>query len=47
MLIKRLREFGLDIKGIMAQEELTDEQVAFLEYFDWKLPVGDHGLCAE
>lgn len=39
---KALREFGLDIKGIMAQEELTDEQVAFLEYFDWKLPVGDH-----
>lgn len=39
---KALREFGLDIKDIMAQEELTDEQVAFLEYFDWKLPVGDH-----
>ena len=39
---KALREFGLDIKGIMAQEELTNEQVAFLEYFDWKLPVGDH-----
>lgn len=30
------------LKALWLQEELTDEQVAFLEYFDWKLPVGDH-----